>query len=90
MKEVNNQNLWNFELGSHENMNVPMWIIIGFQQRDRQDSENLKNDTFCRLPVVSSQCIIVTEKLPDAGTLLTYDDDNDSKGYALFKEAFWA
>ena len=37
MKEVNNQNLWNFELGSHENMNVPIWIIIGFQQRDRQD-----------------------------------------------------
>ena len=28
MKEVNNQNLWNFELGSHENMNVPIWIVI--------------------------------------------------------------
>ena len=24
LKEVNNQNLWNFELGSHENMNVPI------------------------------------------------------------------
>ena len=46
MKEVNNQNLWNFELGSHENMNVPIWIIVGFQQRDRQDSQNLNNDTF--------------------------------------------
>ena len=32
MKEVNNQNLWSFDLGSHENMNVPIWIIIGFQQ----------------------------------------------------------
>ena len=30
MKEVNNQNLWNFELGSHENMNVPIWNNIGF------------------------------------------------------------
>ena len=58
MKEVNNQNLWNFELGSHENMNVPIWNIIGFQQRDRQDSQNLNNDTFCRLPVVRAQCII--------------------------------
>ena len=38
MKEVNNQNLWNFELGSQESMNVPIWIIIGFQQHDRQDS----------------------------------------------------
>ena len=31
MKEVNNQNLCNFELGSQESMNIPMWIIIGFQ-----------------------------------------------------------
>ena len=57
MREVNNQNLWNFELG----INVPIWIIIGFQQRDRQDSQNLDNDTFCRLPVVSAQCNIGTE-----------------------------
>ena len=75
MKEVNNQNVWNFEFGSQENMNVPIWIIIGFQQRDRQDSQNLNNDTFCKLPVVSAQCIIGTEKYPDAGILLNYDDD---------------
>ena len=30
MKEINNQNLWNFELGSQENMNVRVWIIISF------------------------------------------------------------
>ena len=90
MKEVNNQNLWNFELGSHENMNVPIWIIIGFQQRDRQDSQNLNNDTFCRLPVVSAQCIIGTEKYPDAGILLNYDDDDYSQAYHHIKEAFRA
>ena len=39
MKEVNNQNLRNFELGSQENINVPTWISIGFQQRDWQDSQ---------------------------------------------------
>ena len=54
MKQVNNQNLWNFELGSQENMNVPIWIIIGFQQQDRQDFRNLNSDTFCRLPVISA------------------------------------
>ena len=90
MKEVNNQNVWNFELGSHENMNMPIWIIIGFQQRDRQDSQNLNNDTFCRLPVVSAQCIIGTEKYPDAGILLNYDDDDYSQGYHQIKEAFRA
>ena len=75
MKEVNNQNRWNFELGSQENMNVPVWIIIGFQQQDKQDSQNINNDTFCRLPVVSAQCVIGTEKNPDTGILLNYDDD---------------
>ena len=58
MKEVNSQNLWNFELGSQENINVPIWIIIGFQQQDRQDSQNLNNHTFYRLPVVSAQKVI--------------------------------
>ena len=90
MKEVNNQNLWKFELGSHENMNVPIWIIIGFQQRNREDSQNLNNDTFCRLPVVSAQCIIGTEKYPDAGILLHYDDDDYAQGYTQIKEAFKA
>ena len=90
MKQVNNQNVWNFELGSQENMNVPIWIIIGFQQQDRQDSQNLNNDTFCRLPVVSAQCIIGTEKDPDSGILLNYDDDDYSQGYHQIKEAFRA
>ena len=59
-------------------MNVPVWIIIGFQQRDRQDSQNQSTDTFCRLPVVSAQAIIATENYPDAGILLNYDDDDYS------------
>ena len=90
MKQVNNQNIWNFELGSHENMNVPIWIIIGFQQQDRQDSQNLNNDSFCRLPVASAQCIIGTEKYPDAGILLNYDDDDYIQGYHQIIEAFKA
>ena len=39
MKEGNIQNLWNFELGGQENMNVPIWIILGFQQQQRQYSQ---------------------------------------------------
>ena len=67
MKEVNIQNLWNFQLGSQESMNVPKWMIIGFQQRYGQDSQKLNFDTFCRLPVNSCQCIISTEKYPNSG-----------------------
>ena len=87
MKEVNNQNLWKFELGSHEITNVPIWIVHGFQQLDRQDSQNLNIDTFCRLPIVSAQCVIGTEKNPDAGIILNYDDDDYKQGHGQIKEA---
>ena len=89
LKKVNNQNLWNFELGSQGNMSVPKWMIIGFQQQDRQDSENLKIDSFCTLPVTSAQCMIGTENYPGAGMLLNYDDDN-SLGNGEIKETFRA
>ena len=68
--EGNNQNLWNFNIGSQEPMHTPIRTIITFQQQDREDSQNLKIDTFCRLPVVGTQCIIGTENYPDAGLLL--------------------
>ena len=91
MKEVNNQNLWNFELGSQfEVMNLPIWIIRGFQQRDRQNSQNLNKDTFCRLPFIRAHCIIGTEKYPDAGILLNEDDDDYIQGYHQIKEALKA
>ena len=90
MKEGNNQNLWNFELGIQESMNVLIWIIIGFQQRGRRESQNLNKDVFCRLAVISAQCIIGTEKFPDGGILLNYDDDDYTEGYHQIKEAFTA
>ena len=46
MKEVNTQNLWTFELGTQEGINVPIWIFVAFQENDRQNDQNLNNDTF--------------------------------------------
>ena len=63
---------------------------LWFQQRDRQDSKNLNNDAFCKLLVVSAQCIIGTEKYPDAGIVLIFDDDDYSQGFSQIKEAFRA
>ena len=90
MKEVNNQNLSKFESGSQEHMNVPIWIIIGFQQRALQDSQSLNNGTFCRLSVISAQTNIGNEKYLDAGILLNYDDDDCSQGYTQIEEIFRA
>ena len=90
MKKVNTQNLWSFELNTQEGVNVPIWITVGFQQRDRQHDQDLKNDTFYRPLVTSAQCLIGTEKYPDSAILLTYNDDDYSQGYGLIKQAFKA
>ena len=90
MKEVNTQIFWTFELGTQEGINIPIWIFVGFQQNDRQHDQNLNNDTFVRLPVISAQVVIGTERYPDSGILLNFDDDDYSQGYGQIKEAFKA
>ena len=88
MKKINIQIFWTFEVGTQEGINVPIWIIVGFQQKERQDSQKLNNDRFFRPPVTSAQCLISTEKDPDSSKLLNYDDDNYSQGYAQIEEVF--
>ena len=90
MKEVNTQNFWTFELGTQEGINIPTWIFVAFQQNDRQHDQNLNNDTFVRLPVISAQVVIGIERYPDSGILLNYVDDDYSQGYGQIKEAFKA
>ena len=50
----------------------------------------MNNDTFYRPLVTSAQCIIGTEKNPDRGILLNYNDDDYSQGYGQIMEAFKA
>ena len=90
MEEVSTQNLWTFELGTQEGVNIPIWIIIGFQQSDRQHEQNLNKETIFGPPVKSNQCIIRNEKYPDSAILLNYDDDDYSRGYDQTKEGFRA
>ena len=46
MKEVYTQNFSIFDLGTPEGINLPIWILVGFQQKGRQDLQNLNKDTF--------------------------------------------
>ena len=89
-KEVNTQNFWTFELGTQEGINIPIRIFVAFQQNDRQHDQNLNNDTFVRLPVISAQLVIGTERYPDSFILLNYEDDDYSQGYGQINEAFKA
>ena len=90
MKQVNTQNFWTFELGTQEGINIPTRIFVVFQKNDRQHDQKLNKDTFVRLPVISAQVVIGTERYPDSGILLKYDDDDFSQGYGQTKEAFKA
>ena len=62
MKEVKTQNLFSFELGTQEGINVPIWINVRFQQSHRQHDQNLDNDTFHRPAVATAHYINGTEK----------------------------
>ena len=90
MKEVNTQNFWTFELGTQEGNNITVWKNVVFQQNDRQHDQNLNNDTFCRLPVTSAQCIIGNERYPDSAILLNHDDDNYWQEYGQIQASFKA
>ena len=53
---------WFFELGVGIGVNVPIYVIIGFQQRDLLNSRLQRNDAFFTLPIKNAQINIGTEK----------------------------
>ena len=57
---------------------------------DRQSDQNLNNETFVRLPVISAQAVIRTARYLDTAILSNYIDDVYSQGYGQTKEAFKA
>ena len=65
MKKVNTENFPTFEMGTQKSFKVPIWVYVAFQHMDRQNDQNLNNDTFVRLPVISAQVVIGTERYPD-------------------------
>ena len=67
-----------------------LYSFLGFQRRNRQHSQHLNKETFCRLPVISAQCIFGTEKYHDADILLSFDDAEYFQVYDQIKEAFIA
>ena len=65
-------------------------VYCRFSTKRKTQLKIVNNDTFCGLPVTFAQCVIGTEKNPDAGMLIYYGDDDYSQGYNLILEAFKA
>ena len=81
MKDVTTEKKWSFELGVGNGICVPIYIIVGFMQRDQFNQHHQNYDTFYRRTVVNAQCVFGSEKFPDAGINPNYAIDKSSQAY---------
>ena len=88
MKDVTIEKKWYFELGVGDGFDIPIYVIVGFMQRDFVNQQHQNNDTFYRLSVVNSQRIIGSEKLPDAGICCNYATDKNSQALVEIVSCF--
>ena len=80
-KDVNTNNNWTFELGT-SGISTPTFVIVGFQARNKTDSQTHDNATFDRLSVSNAVCKTGSEKHPDDGIECDYDRDKYDKAYS--------
>ena len=55
MKDVTTENNCTFELGVGDGIHLPLYLIVGFLQRDQSNLQNQSNDTFHGQSVVNTQ-----------------------------------
>ena len=58
MKGVNTEKNWTFELGVGDGIDIPIYVIVGFMQRDQFNQQHQINDTFYRPSAVNAHCNI--------------------------------
>ena len=62
-------------------IDVPLQLVVGFQQRARLNSQELLDDSFFRHRDTFAQYVFGTEKYPDAGINSSFVDDKYCQGY---------
>ena len=86
-EDVNTNNNWTFDLGN-SGESTPIFVIVGFQARNKIDSQTVDNAIFDRLPISIS---VDFEVLKNDDTLSNADGDEISLvnfgPVALFSEA---
>ena len=88
MKDVTTESNWTFELGIGDGIDILIYVIVGFMQRDQFNQQHQKNDTLYKPGVVDAQCIIGSEKFPDAGFICNYSIDKYSQAYGKIVSRF--
>ena len=79
MKDVTTENNWVFKLSVGEGIDIPIYVVVGFMQRDQFNQQHQNKDTFCRPSVVNAQRIKDGEKFPDSGINCDYAIDKKSQ-----------
>ena len=80
-KDVTTNNSWTFELGN-SGESTPTYVVVGFQARNKIDSQTHDNAIFDRLPVSNAVCKIGSEKYPDDGIECDYNRDKYDQAYS--------
>ena len=88
MKDVTTENNWTFEFGVGDGIDITIYVIVGFMQGDQFNQQHQNNDTFYRPSVVNAQCLIGSEKVPDAGIKCNYATDKYSQAYGEIVSCF--
>ena len=79
-KDVNTNNNWTFVLGK-SGESTPTIVIVGFQARNKIDSQTHENSIFDQLPISNAVCKKGSEKNPVDGIESDYDRDNYREAY---------
>ena len=91
-KDVNTNSNWTFELGNaggnSNNDSCPIFVIVGFQARNKIDSQTHDNAVFDRLSISNAVCKIGSEKYPDDGIECDYDRDKYDQAYSEIENFF--
>ena len=92
-KDFNTNNNWTFELGNSGGeaaQSTPTFVIVGFQARNKIDSQTHDNATFDRLSVSNAVCQIGSEKYPDDGIECDYDRDKYDQAYSEIENFYYS
>ena len=86
-KDGNTNNNWTFELGN-SGESTSTFVIVGFQARNKIESQTHDNATFDRLSVSNAVCKIGSEKYPDDGKECDYDRGKNDHAYSKIENFY--
>ena len=80
-RDVNTNNNWTFELGN-SGESTPTFVILGFQARNKIDTQTHDNAVFDQFPISNAVCKMRSENYPDDGIGCDYDRDKFDQAYS--------